>query len=46
MFGRFTYRLNWAEIIKLYRLMLDLPARNTRPRYNICLTTTIDDDND
>jgi hypothetical protein len=46
MFGRFTYRLNCAEIIRLYRLMLDLPVRNTRPRYNICPTTTIDNDND
>jgi putative SOS response-associated peptidase YedK len=42
MCGRFTYRLTWAEIVKLYRLTLDLPARNTRPRYNICPTTTID----
>jgi putative SOS response-associated peptidase YedK len=32
----------WAEIVKIYRLTLDLPARNTRPRYNICPTTTID----
>jgi putative SOS response-associated peptidase YedK len=42
MCGRFTYKLTWAEIVKLYRLTLDLPARNTRPRYNICPTTTID----
>jgi putative SOS response-associated peptidase YedK len=38
--GRFTYKLTWAEIVKLYRLTLDRPARNTR--YNICPTTTID----
>lgn len=42
MCGRFTYWLTWAEIVKLYRLTLGLPARNARPRYNICPTTTID----
>jgi hypothetical protein len=26
----------------LYRLTLDMPARNTQPRYNICPTTNID----
>jgi putative SOS response-associated peptidase YedK len=40
--GRFTYRLTWSEIVRLYRLPLDLPARNTQARYNICPTTTID----
>jgi putative SOS response-associated peptidase YedK len=42
MCGRFTYRLTWPEIVKLYRLTLDYPARNTQARYNICPTTTID----
>jgi putative SOS response-associated peptidase YedK len=42
MCGRFTYKLTWAEIVKLYRLTLDQPARNTQPRYNICPTTAID----
>src|SRR2546428_1144167 len=42
MCGRFTYRLTWPEIVKLYRLALDTPARNTQPRYNVCPTTTID----
>jgi len=42
MCGRFTYRLTWPEIVWLYRLPLDIPARNTQPRYNICPTTTID----
>jgi putative SOS response-associated peptidase YedK len=42
MCGRFTYKLTWAEIVKLYRLTLDQPARNTQPRYNVCPTTTID----
>jgi hypothetical protein len=31
-----------GQIVKLYRLTLDQPARNTQPRYNICPTTTID----
>jgi putative SOS response-associated peptidase YedK len=42
MCGRFTYKLTWPEIVKLYRLSLDAPARNTQPRYNICPATTID----
>jgi putative SOS response-associated peptidase YedK len=42
MCGRFTYKLTWPEIVKLYRLSLDTPARNTQVRYNICPTTTID----
>jgi putative SOS response-associated peptidase YedK len=42
MCGRFTYRLTWPEIVRLYRLALDTPARNTQPRYNICPTTNID----
>jgi hypothetical protein len=31
MCGRFTYKLTWPEIVKLYRLSLDAPARNTHP---------------
>ena len=42
MCGPFTYQLTWVEIVRLHRLTLDLPARNTRPRYNICPTITID----
>jgi putative SOS response-associated peptidase YedK len=42
MCGRFTYRLTWPEIVRLYRLTLDHPARNTQARYNVCPTTTID----
>jgi putative SOS response-associated peptidase YedK len=42
MCGRFTYRLTCPEIVRLYRLALDAPARNTQPRYNVCPTTTID----
>jgi putative SOS response-associated peptidase YedK len=42
MCGRFTYRLTWEEIVRLYRLTLDQPAQNTHARYNVCPTTTID----
>jgi hypothetical protein len=42
MCGRSTYALTWEEIVRLYRLTLDQPARNTRARYNVCPTTTID----
>jgi putative SOS response-associated peptidase YedK len=42
MCRRFTYKLTWPEIVKLYRLSPDAPARNTQPRYNICPTTPID----
>jgi putative SOS response-associated peptidase YedK len=41
MCGRFTYRLTWPEL-RLYRLPLDTPARNTQPRYNVCPTDPID----
>jgi len=40
--GRFTYKLTWEEIVRLYRLTLDTPARNIQPRYNICPTTPVD----
>jgi putative SOS response-associated peptidase YedK len=42
MCGRSTYKLTWQEIVALYRLALDQPARNTQARYNVCPTTTID----
>ena len=42
MCGRSTYKLTWEEIVALYRLTLDQPAVNTRARYNVCPTTTID----
>jgi putative SOS response-associated peptidase YedK len=42
MCARFTYKLTWAEIVKLYRMTLDAPARNTQTRYNICPTTPVD----
>jgi putative SOS response-associated peptidase YedK len=42
MCGRFTYKLTWEEIVRLYRLTLDLPPRNTQVRYNVCPTDPID----
>src|SRR5271167_5082847 len=42
MCGRATYKLTWEEIVALYRLTLDQPPVNTRERYNVCPTTTID----
>ena len=42
MCGRATYKLTWEEIVRLYRLTLDQPPVNTRARYNVCPTTTID----
>jgi len=42
MCGRSTYKLTWEEIVALYRLTVDQPARNTQARYNVCPTTTID----
>jgi putative SOS response-associated peptidase YedK len=42
MCGRATYKLTWEEIVALYRLTLGQPAVNTRARYNVCPTTTVD----
>jgi putative SOS response-associated peptidase YedK len=42
MCGRFTYKLTWEELVGLYRLTLDQPARNTQPRYNVCSTDPVD----
>lgn len=39
---RSTYKLTWEDIVALYRLTLDAPPHNLRPRYNVCPTTTID----
>lgn len=42
MCGRFTYRLTWEEIVRLYRLTFPTAARNVQARYNICPTDQID----
>jgi putative SOS response-associated peptidase YedK len=42
MCGRFTYKLTWEEPVRLYRLTLEQPPRNTQARYNICSTDPID----
>ena len=42
MCGRSTYKLTWEEIVALYRLTSDEPARNTQARYNVSPTITID----
>ncbi|HEY2412990.1 MAG TPA: SOS response-associated peptidase [Pirellulaceae bacterium] len=42
MCGRSTYNLTWEEIVWLYRLTLNAPPHNLRPRFNVCPTTNID----
>jgi putative SOS response-associated peptidase YedK len=42
MCGRFTYKLTWEELVRLYRLTLDQPPPNTQARYNVCPTDPID----
>ncbi len=42
MCGRFTNKLTWDDIVRLYRLTLNTPPHNLRPRYNVCPTDTID----
>ena len=42
MCGRFTVKATWAELVALYRLTMDVPTHNLRPRYNVCPTDPID----
>jgi putative SOS response-associated peptidase YedK len=42
MCGRFTNRLTWEEIVRLYRLKIQAPRHNLPPRYNICPTDPVD----
>src|ERR1700751_2278701 len=36
MCGRFTVKATWAELVAMYRLTMDAPPHNLRPRYNVC----------
>jgi putative SOS response-associated peptidase YedK len=42
MCGRFTNRLTWEEIVRLYRLTIQAPPHNLPPRYNICPADPVD----
>ena len=41
MCGRFTANYTWAELVELYRLSDDMPARNLEPRYNAAPTQEV-----
>jgi putative SOS response-associated peptidase YedK len=40
--GRFTVKATWAELVAMYRLTMDAPPHNLRPRYNVCPTDPVD----
>ena len=42
MCGRFTVKATWAELVAMYRLTMDAPPHNLRPRYNVCPTDPVD----
>ena len=42
MCGRFTVKATWAQLVALYRLTMDAPPHNLRPRYNVCPTDPVD----
>jgi putative SOS response-associated peptidase YedK len=42
MCGRFTVKATWADLVAFYRLTMDAPPHNLRPRYNVCPTDPID----
>jgi putative SOS response-associated peptidase YedK len=42
MYGRFTHKLTWEELVWLYCPTLDQPARNTQARYDVCPTDPVD----
>ena len=35
-------KATWAELVALYRLTMDAPPHNLRPRYNVCPTDPVD----
>ncbi len=41
MCGRFTAYYTWQELVELYRLADDVPARNLEPRYNVAPTQDV-----
>jgi len=41
MCGRFTVKATWAELVAMYRLTMDVPPHNLRPR-NVCPTDLVD----
>lgn len=41
MCGRFTAYYTWRELVELYRLGDDVPARNLEPRYNVAPTQDV-----
>jgi hypothetical protein len=42
MCGRFTVKATWAELVALYRLTMEAPPHNLRPRFNVCPTDPVD----
>ena len=38
----FHRQATWAELVALYRLTMDAPPHNLRPRYNVCPTDLVD----
>ena len=42
MCGRFAVKATRAELVALYRLTIDAPPHNLRPRYNVCPTDPVD----
>jgi putative SOS response-associated peptidase YedK len=42
MCGRFTYKLTWDDVVRLYNLSPEGPRRNLQAHYNICPTDPVD----